>query len=149
MNENTKTVVFVAVAAVVVLLVWITRPRLPDLDTESDVPDVLFAKFDDPLTAASLEIIEFDEENASLRQFKVAQAPKGEEEDAPKEWSIPSHDNYPADAKDQLAEVATALVGLKVLTMESDAPGDHAEYGVVDPGSKKLKPITASSPKRT
>lgn len=140
MNENTKTIGFVAVAVVVALLVWITRPRLPELDSESDVPDVLFAAFDDPLTAASLEIIEFDEENASLRQFKVAQAPKSEEEDAPKQWSIPSHDNYPADAKDQLAEVAAGLVGLKVLTMESDAPGDHAEYGVVDPDSKKLKP---------
>lgn len=138
MNENTKTVVFLATAAVVALLVWVTRPRLPDLSAESEIPDVLFDK--DPLTAASLEIIEFDEENATLKQFKVAQASKGEEEDAPKEWSIPSHDNYPADAEDQLAEVATSLVRLKVLTMETDAPGDHAEYGVVDPGSKKLKP---------
>jgi len=140
MNENTKTVVFVAAAAVVALLVWITRPRLPDSSAQSEIPDVLFAEFDDPLLAASLEIIEFDEENATLRPFKVAQLPKGDEEDAPKEWSIPSHDNYPADAKDQLAEVAAGLVGLKVLTMDSDAPGDHAHYGVVDPASKKLKP---------
>ena len=54
-------------------------------------------------------------------------------------WSIPSHDNYPADAKEQLAEAATALLGLKILDVAGDNPGDHEQFGVVDPSSKDLK----------
>ena len=30
-------------------------------------------------------------------------------------WSIPSHDDYPADAKDQVASAAAGLMGLKIL----------------------------------
>ncbi len=51
-------------------------------------------------------------------------------------WSIPSHENYPADAKDQLAEAAASLIGLKVLEVVTDRPGDHPLYGVVEPDPK-------------
>ena len=54
-------------------------------------------------------------------------------------WSIPSHDDYPADAKDQVASAAAGLMGLKILDMVSDNQGDQQEYGVVDPDPKALK----------
>ena len=54
-------------------------------------------------------------------------------------WSIPSHDDYPADAKDQVASAAAGLMGLKILEMVSDNQGDQQEYGVVDPDPKTLK----------
>ena len=107
MNENVKTIAFVGLAVAVSLVVWFTRPRLPELHAENELPKELFPDFDDPLKAASLEIVEFDETTATLKPFKVAQVNE--------EWSIPSHDDYPADAKDHLAEAATGLMGLKPL----------------------------------
>ena len=132
MNENAKTIFFVAVAVVVSLGVWINRPRLRVLTSDKALPAVLFAGFDDPLSSASLEIVQFNESTATLRPFKVAQVDD--------KWSIPSHENYPADAENQLAEVAAGLVGLEPLDMASDSPGDHELYGVVDPDPQKLKP---------
>jgi len=132
MNENTKTIGFVAVAVVVALVVFISRPRLREPASENAIPAELFADFDDPLEAASLEIVKFNEETATLRPFKVAQVDN--------EWSIPSHENYAADAKDQLAKAAAGLVGLKPLDVASDSPRDHEIYGVVDPDPQKLQP---------
>ncbi|MFH1924310.1 MAG: DUF4340 domain-containing protein [Planctomycetota bacterium] len=132
MNENTKTIGFVAVAVVVALVVFISRPRLREPASENAIPAELFADFDDPLEAASLEIVKFNEETATLRPFKVAQVNN--------QWSIPSHENYPADAKDQLAKAAAGLVGLKPLDVASDSPRDHEIYGVVDPDPQKLQP---------
>ena len=132
MNQNLKTIAFVGVAVVVSLVVWLTRPRLPALTSESELPKVLFAAFDDPLSAASLEIVEFNESTATIRPFKVAQVDE--------EWSIPLHENYPTDAKDQLAEVAAGFVGLKPLGVAGDTAADQRLFGVVDPDPKKLKP---------
>ncbi|HUT89317.1 MAG TPA: DUF4340 domain-containing protein [Thermoguttaceae bacterium] len=132
MNQNLKTIAFVGVAVVVSLVVWLTRPRLPALTSESELPKVLFAAFDDPLSAASLEIVEFNESTATIRPFKVAQVDE--------EWAIPSHASYPADAKDQLAEVAAGFVGLKPLGVAGDTAADQRLFGVVDPDPKKLKP---------
>jgi len=132
MNENRKTITFVAVAVVAALIAWIGRPSLRGSGVdEGIVGSTLFEKFDDPLQAASLEIIEYDENTATVRPFKVAQVAD--------QWSIPSHDNYPADAKDQLATVAAGMIGLTVLELASDSPGDHALYGVVDPNPRTLK----------
>jgi len=132
MNENVKTIAFVGVAVVVSLVVWLTRPRLPASTSESELPKLLFAAFDDPLKAASLEIVEFNESTATIRPFKVAQVDE--------EWSIPSHENYPADAKDQLAEVAASFVGLKPLGIAGDTASDQKLFGVVEPDPNKLKP---------
>jgi len=55
-------------------------------------------------------------------------------------WSIPSHSDYPADADKQVANAATALMGLQILSVEGDTQADHEKFGVVDPDPKKLKP---------
>jgi hypothetical protein len=130
MNETIKTITFLATAAVVLLVVWLTRPRSLKPTDKSELPKTLFAEFDDPLAAASLEIIEFDEDTATLRPFKVARVDE--------EWSIPSHSNYPADAENQLAEVAASFIGLKPLDVAGDTPADHQLYGVVEPDRDKL-----------
>ena len=75
--------------------------------------------------------MKFDETRGEVHPFTVAQlkhAGKG-----PVRWSIPSHNDYPADAKDQVATAATALMGLKIVDMVSDNKDDEREYGVVDP----------------
>ncbi|HIQ22427.1 MAG TPA: DUF4340 domain-containing protein [Planctomycetes bacterium] len=131
MNENVKTLTFVGVAIAISLVAWLSQPSLPEVSIDQMQGKTLFPEFDDPLKAASLEILEFDEETATVRPFKVAQIDE--------QWSIPSHENYPADAEEQLAEVATGLMGLKVLEVASDSPGDHELFGVLDPDPKKRK----------
>ncbi len=131
MNESKKTITFVAVAVLVVLIAWIGRPSVRVLTAPELVGKELFAEFKDPRQAASLEIVEFNESTAEIRPFKVAEV-EGE-------WSIPSHHDYPADAKKQLGEAAASMVGLKALDMASDSPGDHKLYGVVDPDPQRLK----------
>ncbi len=135
MNENAKTLAFVAVAAAVVVLAIVSRPSLPVSSQEEAGNQPLYPRFTDPLTATSLEIVEYDEGRGEVYPFKVAQV----ERKGKNRWSIPSHDDYPADAKDQMASAAAGLMGLKPLEKVSDNEGDQREYGVVDPDSKALK----------
>jgi hypothetical protein len=135
MNENVKTLTFVAVAAVVVLVAIVTQPSLREAAPENILNQPLFPDLKDPLAVADLEIIEFDEDSASVRPFEVADR----EVKGKTRWVIPSHDDYPADAKDQVASAAGSLLGLKPLKMVSDNLGDQQEYGVVEPDLKTLK----------
>ena len=131
MNETAKTALFIAAAAALALTAWFNRSNLPEATAPAEMrSQLLFPEFKDPLKAASLEIVEYDESTATPRPFKVAQI-KGR-------WSIPSHDDYPTDAKDQLAEAAGSLLDLRVLEAASDARGDHSLYGVLDPDPKTL-----------
>ena len=52
-------------------------------------------------------------------------------------WSIPSHEDYPADQSNQVGSAAAGLVGLKILAVQSEKQADHKYYGVVDPTSAK------------
>jgi hypothetical protein len=125
-----RTAGFVAIAVLAVLVAWLTQPRLPGPEAETMVGKELFENFKDPLAAASLEIIKYDESKAEMQPFKVALVNN--------RWCIPSHENYPADAKDQLADAAASLIGLRVLEEITDNPGDHPLYGVVDPDPETL-----------
>jgi hypothetical protein len=130
MNENTKTIAFLAAAAIVVLGVWITKPVLID-EGVAVQGTLLFPDFKDPLAAASLDIVKYDEATGDVIPFQVAQVGGV--------WSIPSHDGYPADAKKQLAEAAASLMDLKVLSVAGDSAGDQGLYGVIDPTDKDIK----------
>ena len=52
-------------------------------------------------------------------------------------WVIPSHSNYPADAKDRLAQTAAQVMGLTKDTIRSSRGEDHASLGVLDPREAK------------
>ncbi len=136
MNEISKTLTFVAVAAVVVVLAALfARPMLHAEKPEDLRGQLLYPNFKDPLAVTSLEIVEFDEDSATVRPFTVAQVDvKGKTR-----WVIPSHFDYPADAKDQVAAAASALMGLKILEVAGDRSSDQREYGVIDPDPKVLK----------
>ena len=69
--------------------------------------------------------MEFLESTASVRPFKV-QLSNGL-------WSIPSHDGYPADARDHMSKAAGLFIGLKKESIRSDRVEDHAAFGVLDP----------------
>ena len=136
MKESTKTFTFIVAAAIVVLLAVISRPRPPRPAEETKVRGTTLFEDFEPLAATSLEIFDFDEEQATVRPFKVAQAPG---KDGSVRWAIPSHENYPADAQDQLADAAASMMGLTILDKVSDSPGEHATYGVLEPDPNRLK----------
>jgi hypothetical protein len=130
-----RTAAFLAVGAGLLLFGgWLTvRPtlkqRAPAAGTEG--PQVLFPELADAGKAASLEIVSFDDETATLKPFKVVRSGGV--------WVLPSHENYPADAKEQLAAAATELIDRPVLDVVSDSPGDHETYGVIEPDPDKIK----------
>ncbi len=50
-----------------------------------------------------------------------------------KKWVIPSHYDYPADARDRLSKTAAAVMDLTKDTIRSDKVEDQQEMGVLDP----------------
>ena len=136
MNEIGKTTVFIVIAAVAVgvaaMAHWLRVSKNPPLELPDIEGKPLFPDFTAPLSATSMEIVEYDEDSGESRVFEVALVDD--------KYSIPSHSNYPADAKDQLAEAATSMVNLEVVKVESDNPADHEMYGVLDPDPKTQKP---------
>jgi Domain of unknown function (DUF4340) len=126
-----KTLVFVAVA---VLLTGAAFVRMPDrnrgaLEEYKDQGQPFFPAFTDPLACTDLEVVEFDNSLATARQFKVMSKDG--------KWVIPSHNNYPADAKDRLAKTAGGVMDLKKDTIRSDRVEDHEALGVLDPLDQK------------
>ena len=125
MSEQIKTIIYIVVAGVSLVVAWVARPASPARDPLNDAGQTFFENFADPLAAASLQIVEFDEETASPRAFKVARHDGV--------WSIPSHENYAADAENQFADAANSMIGLIKGSIVSDSPRDHELYGVIDP----------------
>ncbi len=127
MTEKTKTLIFVLVAIGMLLVAWAAQPRRLEERPEELVGQLLVPEDFNPLKAASLEIVKYDEKEVRVETFEVAHdKQKGV-------WSIPSHENYPADAKEHMAEAATTFVGLKILQLATENPGDHKQYGLLDP----------------
>jgi hypothetical protein len=129
MTEATKTIAIVAISLAVLIAGIVTRPQPPQPPKNNQVGKSLFAKLDDPLKAKRMRIVTYDDGAGKAREFEVAQVGGV--------WSLPSHKNYPADAKQQMSDAATALVDLKVDGIASEDPEQHALYGVVEPDPAK------------
>jgi hypothetical protein len=127
-----KTAAFLAAGAALLVAGWIAQPRFPQAKIEPRADRALFPELADASKAASLEVVSYDDELATLKPFKVMQSGGV--------WVLPAHENYPADAKDQLAAAATELVDLPILGVVSTSPGDHETYGVIEPDPEKIKP---------
>jgi hypothetical protein len=130
-----RTAAFVAVGlALLAVGSWLQlRPALRYRETSGDAAaaKVLFPDMNDASKAASLAITSFDEDMAALRTFKVLKSGGV--------WVLPSHQNYPADAKDHLAAAATELIDRSIIEVVSTSPGDHETYGVIEPDADKVK----------
>jgi hypothetical protein len=125
MNAARTTGIFVGVAAVLVLLAFVTAPGSGRSERFSDESELFFPEFTDPGQAVALEVIAVDEKNVEGKLFKV------ERENGL--WTIPSHHGYPADAKDRMAKAAGLLIALRKGAARSDSRADFADLGVVDP----------------
>ena len=124
-DNDRKTAWFGGVAIALLLLTWATAPRITMPEVFADRGEVLFPQFRDPNAAASLEVIQFDAQNATVRPFKV-QNRNGR-------WTIPSQHDYPTDAKDRLATTAAAIIALRRDDFATDNAADHERSGVLDP----------------
>jgi len=113
------------VAAATGMLAYATRPIPPVVRIDEEVGHDLFREFNDPSQAASLRIVSPNDGLDRTNSFEVARKAG--------QWVIPSHNDYPADAENQMRDVASGFVGLKVLRVEDAKPADHELYGVVEP----------------
>jgi hypothetical protein len=134
-SATRRTAVFLAGGSALLLAgLWLqVQPKLRYRNAvdESAAAKVLFPELSDPAKAASLEIVSFDEDTATLIPFKVVKAGGV--------WVLPAQQNYPADARDQLAAAATELIDQAILDVVSTSPGDHELYGVVEPDAEKVE----------
>ena len=125
MNDTIKTLLFVVVAIAVAGAAWFSSRPLATLSvTESQIGQPLFPDFKDPTQVASLEIVKYNPATSDATAFQVKQVNN--------RWSIPSHENYPTDAQDQLIEAAGSVLGLDALNLVSSDSGDQEYYGVVE-----------------
>jgi len=132
MNDFAKTGLFLGVAAALVVLANMSGPSTVTPELFSDEGELFFTDFTDPTAATELEVWQFDEETSELKPFSV-------KKDERSVWTIPSHYDYPADAKTRMAQSATMLVGLKKDRVVGDRKQDHALFGVVNPREENLE----------
>jgi Domain of unknown function (DUF4340) len=132
MTEFWKTISFVGVALVLTGAAFVsTRDRTSLNDTFNDQGKPFFPEFKDPLACTDLEVVDFEPSTATATRFRVMFNDK--------KWVIPSHHNYPADARDRLSKTAAAVMDLVKDTIRSDGLEDTQErMGVVDPLDSKV-----------
>jgi hypothetical protein len=134
MTETAKTLVFVAAGVVALGAAYLAEPGSQTDNLQNLVGQSLNENID--LSAPRrLQIIKFDRNTASVREFEVAEV-EGV-------WSLPSKENYPADATEQMAEAATCVMNRKILLIAGDTAQTHEEFGVVDPLSPNLNSDSA------
>ena len=126
MNEFAKTGIALGAAVALTVLAVSMKPGEVRLDLFDDQGQLFFPEFTDGDAINELEVTAFRESSSDIYAFAVKRDDQGV-------WRIPSHGNYPADAKDQMGKAAAMLIGLKKDAVVGDAKGRHAEYGVVDP----------------
>ena len=125
MTQMNKTIVFVVAAVVLAGLAYLLAPSRVTPDAFLDQGEKFYPDFTDPNEATSLEVIRFDEASGAAVPFKVTFA-NGI-------WTIPSHNDYPADAKDRLAQTAAGIIDLTKDDFRTANVSDHARCGVLDP----------------
>ncbi|MFK7822360.1 MAG: DUF4340 domain-containing protein [Planctomycetaceae bacterium] len=128
MSESARTLAYagVAVASVVIAGVygWATAPDR--VDGFDNVGKEFYPDFLNPSEADSLRVVAFNEDTATIRQFAVARQESGQ-------WVIPTHNDYPADAREQLNKTANSIIGIKRGAQKGTRQNEHKEFGVLDP----------------
>lgn len=127
MNENKKTLIFLAAAIIAVGIAITTSPTKRDPSAKPNLMgQALFESFN-PRAVTGIEIVEVDEEDVQSRSIEVTQSDKG--------WFIrrPGKTDYPANADNQLEDVASMLFDLRIIDQAAEGAGEHAKLRVLDP----------------
>ncbi len=126
MTELSKTLTFAAVALVLsVVALLSTRDRVVQSEAFNDQGQAFYPDFKDPLACTDLEVVDFNAATAEPLRFRVMFKNN--------RWVIPSHYDYPADARDRLSKTAAALMDLAKDTIRTDSPENYEAMGVIDP----------------
>lgn len=136
MKQFTTTLVYVVIAAVVLSLAWFVQSTPTVQPVVDDAGERFFPQFD-PLAATTMQVVRIDEETAQPTTFRVTQVDG--------KWTIPSHDDYPADGADRLARVAVSVMDVTKGAKASDSPSEHALFGVLDPAADGVDPAGAGT----
>ncbi|MCC7157342.1 MAG: DUF4340 domain-containing protein [Bryobacterales bacterium] len=134
MKQALITLAFVVGALGLTIAAVSVEPEARRPSIFSDQGEELFPAFRDVLAVKALEIVDYNEAGAVASPLKV-EFRKGK-------WILPSHYDYPAEARDRLAKTAGALLDLKKDIVASDRVEDHARYGVIDPLDTKVASLT-------
>ncbi len=102
MNSSIRTVLFAGLAVVSLGIAWATHSLNTPLDLAefSDVGTEFSPDFKDPDQATGLQVASYNSKTGKTDVFKV--------ESRDGLWRIPTHHDYPADGKDQLAKTAAS-----------------------------------------
>src|SRR5262249_26293770 len=98
--------------------------------TFNDQGKPFFPDLKDPFACVDLQVVDYEPTTATASEFRV-QFKNGK-------WVIPSHYDYPADAKDRLAKTTAGVMDLTKDVYRSDLVDDQEEMGVVDPLDTKV-----------
>lgn len=133
MTETVKTAAFVACATALVVAASVTSPERRTAQVFSDEGQAFYPEFKDPQAVKAIEVVDYDESTATARPLKV--------EFRKTRWHVTTNNDYPIDVGDRLSKTAGALIDLKKDQVRSDAPQDHARYGVIDPLDQKVSSL--------
>jgi len=129
MTEPIKTLGIAAVA--LALVVWAAaiswRPSEQLAQEQKWLVDIDNAQ----AKVASLKIVKFDAKTGQAQPFEVTKSKKG--------YTIPSHENYPADAGKHLGEAAASVSKIESISVAGETQGTHEEFGVIDPEGSDAK----------
>jgi hypothetical protein len=133
-NPLVATGIFVAAAAILSITAARVQPDAYRAEIFSDQGEVLFPNFTNAQAVQAIEVVDYDEAEATARPLKV--------ELRKNRWVLSSHGDYPAEARDRLAQTSAALLDLKRDLAVSDLWEDQAQYGVIDPLDAKSASLT-------
>ena len=135
MTEPVKTMALGAAALVlVVAAVLVSRDR-PERTADADVGKMLIDIPDAQAKVTSIKIVTFDTKTGKPQPFEVTKTKAG--------YTIPSHENYPADQGKHLAQAAASVSKLKIISVAGENKAAHEDFGVVDPegaGARQAAP---------
>lgn len=127
MKESTKTAAFVGSAVAMLLAAVFTgyanQPQPAD-DYET-IGLTFYPDFEQTDQAKSLVVTSIDPDTVKQQTFEIKQIDGL--------WQIPSHEGYPAEAAQRLAQTSASLVGLTRDSLVGRRASDHQKFGVVDP----------------
>ena len=131
MNPLNRTLTFVGAAALSVLVASVAwyGVQPSTVSGYADVGQEFFPDFNDVRKVTALTVADYDDDGKEVREFSVKQNDNGL-------WVIPSHHNYPAEAKDTLARTATSLLGVTKTAVQSRSKEDWSNYGVLGPSAE-------------
>lgn len=125
MSEIKRTGIFAGAAVLLAILAVALAPHRITPEAFMDQGELFFPDFTDPNSAQTLEVVEYDQEAGAARPFKVTFKDGL--------WTIPSHYDYPADAKDQLAKTAAGVMVIRKDDYRTNNVAEQEACGVIDP----------------